>query len=603
MKKRVILIIFLLFPFIVNAETIPNQYDYDVITSEDTYIYDEDGQELTEIPAETELIIDSERYINDNQYGITTYENNTGYILLNKVNMKTKKINVNTLDIKEEKKIITLAETKIYKGPSMNYEELEEGIPKFQELTTKYYDDVWAYVDFNGVSGWIYTYTDKYNVYDNIASVGQVEKEQKEILIAEKMELYSSPITETKSETEVEQNQTYFYKYYYNNKGNKYIYIEKDNIKGWLEDKTGTSEAKIAINKGCNSLYAINNSTILYTTFNDLTSKSSYKILQGQELKVLYTATLDNGHEWYYVQYLGKKGWIIGSASDNTTQQSFAFYQGTSYKYRTNNDLQMYDNPGGESINKTIKKSTTFEGSYIYNLYGERWIYTEYDGEKGWIKGTGLTTTTSVEKCLEIKDSESDTIVYTGTEEKEEQNAPKQEVKKDNSNLIPKLIFVLIIIIGLVYVYIKKVKSKKSINKTQEVQNNGTPLPITEPVVPTQQPQPVVVPIIQQQATPVVAQPIQTQQVQVKQTTPAQPVIQQQTPVQNIPVQQQTVPATPVVTQPVAPVQPEVKIEPIDGFVNTVPIEDNDDFTPNFTENNQFVEKVKNDVKDYNNNL
>ena len=116
MKKRVILIIFLLFPFIVNAETIPNQYDYDVITSEDTYIYDENGQELTEIPAETELIIDSERYINDNQYGITTYENNTGYILLNKVSMKTKKINVNTLDIKEEKKIITLAETKIYKG-------------------------------------------------------------------------------------------------------------------------------------------------------------------------------------------------------------------------------------------------------------------------------------------------------------------------------------------------------------------------------------------------------------------------------------------------------------------------------------------------------
>ena len=63
MKKRVILIIFLLFPFIVNAETIPNQYDYDVITTEDTYIYDEDGQELTEIPAETELIIDSEKFL------------------------------------------------------------------------------------------------------------------------------------------------------------------------------------------------------------------------------------------------------------------------------------------------------------------------------------------------------------------------------------------------------------------------------------------------------------------------------------------------------------------------------------------------------------
>lgn len=557
MKKILLYITILLLPIIVKAElTTPNQIGYEAKTNKEIILYNESLNEVTNISTDTEIKINSEKTINGETYGSIVYNNEKYLVKINDIDLKYNKLSANSLTRKQEKKLITIANTKIYKGPSIKYEELTESIPANEELTTYYYDDVWSYVDYNGSTGWIYTYSyEELKPYDIDCTVGKVEDKKIKILTTDNITLKNNPLAQETNNKIIPANTELEYKYYYElHDGSKYLYVEKDNNKGWFEVNYSENDNLAAFKYDCNYIYVTNNYINFYSKYNDISSKTSVKILQGTELEILYTATIKNKCNWYYVKYKGEYGWVLSEQyNTDTSTPPFAVYNGTSYKYKTNQELELYKAPNSGNIEGKIPSSTIFVATYILNYQDTRWLYATYNNQKGWVKANNVSVSSSITECLDIKEEEKQTYDTTTTPSENENNTP-QATKKSSllKTILPKIIAILLIIGLLIFFIIKSKKDKNKLINQQKEQKQGTTL--------------------------------QSNQATVTNTTNQTPI----TIVSNQPLNQ------------TVNIQNNNEIVPIDGITNAIPINDSKEVTNNLNNENMFEQKEIPETKYYN---
>lgn len=615
MKKTLYILIILFIPFVVNAKiSNPNQIDYEATPFEDIKLYDLDGNELEKIPTGEILTIDYEKYFNEESYGATSYNGIDGYVKLSDIVIQTQKISLNDLTRHDGKKIKTLKDIDIYKGPSIMYGKIdsEEKLPKNTEVTYYYSDDAWAYIDMNGTTGWIYIYQYEENKpYKDLAYIS-LSIEEIEILTTGIVTLVNNPIdmkeldVQIPVHTELKTSENYI-----KHENSNFIKVEYNGQTGWFEVNYKDDDNLAAFKTKCYSIYVTNDTINFYSRYNNLSSKASSKILQGTELEVLYMASVEGLYDWYYIKYKGEYGWILGeNYTYETTTPPFALYKGIAYKYTTKQALNIYKNPAQGNLDKTIPASSSFIATYSIIYNDTKWLYVKYNDIQGWVKGDNIILSNTLEQCLDIKEVGGNNISYEGgTEEKQETTPTSKPVQKQNilTKIIPFAFFAIIISVLLILYkkgLIKIPQKKKATNKVEEQKQNieqpivqaTTQPPIVQPVVQVANQTTTVQPAISSQ--PNIEQNPTVQQVQVNPpiiqspVTP-QPVVQQ--PVVKQTIEQPTISTTSVVQQPEAPVIP------FSGITNTVAIEDNEDFTPAMQETNLFETQQINNLENVNN--
>ena len=173
MKRYIVpFICILLFPLFVYADMgAPNPRESKVIVSNDNgaNLYNWDKELITTIPSDTIIYISYEFTIDGELYAEVYYENEYGMIRLSDVKHFEEKVDPETYsENKSNRKYYSLEETYIYKGPSRAYSKEKKTIPKGEILEYKYYaekyylnteEPAWIYVKYDGVSGWVYTYS------------------------------------------------------------------------------------------------------------------------------------------------------------------------------------------------------------------------------------------------------------------------------------------------------------------------------------------------------------------------------------------------------------------------------------------------------------
>jgi len=218
----------------------------------------------------------------------------------------------------------------LYKGPSEMYGKVspETKLSVGTIIESKYFDDLWIYVEQNGVKGWAYKYTYDLSIYDEPAGMAQIDYyEPQKIKTVKKVSMYKSPKTEESLDITIPENTELETIYEYSkNPREPYYYVKYNGTYGWIETTfeegimQGSFINNIIYYKKVELEVTNSNGVILYETFNSNKNKIT-TIPAGTKLTAYYHASGSYAMDWYQVEYDGKIGWIDGSEYDNVSQE------------------------------------------------------------------------------------------------------------------------------------------------------------------------------------------------------------------------------------------------------------------------------------------
>lgn len=470
MKKGMSLllgILFLLVPFIVSADMGAPEitsYEVRVVSASGTSLVDWKGNTIDNIAYDTVLKITMEEVRNGILYGGTEVNKKWGFVKLSDTSVIEKEFDLSkfTKAEKPQKRYVFVEGAYLYKGPSTIYGKVDEEvmIPKGTTISYEYSDDCWAYVECEGVKGWVYIYTFKdfgpYNLSSSLAYLA-LEKNNK-ILTLDDVELVDNPIHEEKTGIKIPANQevTYDY-YYYAHPKETYYHVIYGDKEGWIETKTSEKgKDTITASNKCRTIMIMANSVPLYKTYFEEESISKIEIPFGKELKVIYSAYSFEGENsaygfdkeisWYYVEYDGHKGWIKDSHYDTQTQILDLNY-GFVSNYTATSDIPLYEDLNNKEKSITLNKDSQFQVLYSYVVDANTtWLYVRDSNYKGWVlKGVNTKYETQEEVCIDIvAKGEIDPVEEKEKEDKKEQeDASRKERTKDSFS--SKMILILCI--------------------------------------------------------------------------------------------------------------------------------------------------------------
>lgn len=295
----------------------------------------------------------------------------------------------------------------LYKGPSVSYGKVEGNLmlPVGTTFTVHYRDEVWSYVTYKGVSGWVYTYEfgpemSPYKWETLIVNV--VDGSEYIVNKIELKDLKGNKIGTVPAGVEAN------IKYYY---GRNNYFIEYGTLSGWY------------VNNGYNiayiqdgSIYTINKTKIYSNTDG---KKSIGTIPKNVEVNYKY-AIYEKGINLFYVEYNGISGWVENEFYDDTKQTFIESINGIG---EVDKDFKVYDGIRGKATKNIIDQYSNVEVIFHYSYYlnedeYENWYYVKSGNIKGWIKG---------ELEYEIEDDEVEDLIIDPVTEPEPVIEPVEE--------------------------------------------------------------------------------------------------------------------------------------------------------------------------------
>ena len=458
MKKIIFtLICILMLPIIVHADySLPMAYNYNVsITNQNgASVYSLDGEmqsriyTLTseKIAYDTKVKVVNENYHKGNYYlEISTTEiydyDNRKFILAEDAKVTDEKVDLESQNADQniyKETYYTLFDTKMYKGPSAKYGEIENiVIPAGTTITYDYLMDdgdngipMWIRVKYNDVTGWVYCYNWFANTEDKVnnipVTVVQELDAKSELYLYQALDVYSyNGIMEQSQKVgtfPVGAKVKFLYSMRSGVKETSY-YAEYNGLKGWVKTYSGycpfCGDAYATYQPG---EYFAFEEVELYNNYIDQTPVGTMPmltILNGYYDFCLSTDTAEYEATgivercYAIVEYQGKNYYVknnetsLDDAGDiQTTESKIApiniTYETTkSYKIKTKQDVILYSSP-------FYSQPTRFQESYAFNkefetslvayvqtgIFGkEAWYYVSYPNDIGgttfgWLKLT-----------------------------------------------------------------------------------------------------------------------------------------------------------------------------------------------------------------------
>lgn len=441
MKKRVnnflvklILGLFLvLSPIVANADMgAPSTAEYEVTVSnvEGASLYDYNGNVIATIPYDTKLTILFE--YTDNKgvlYGSVEYDDKSGEIKLSETKAVADSIKLEDFEkFDTPKKLYVFREgCYLYSGPSVSYDKLsEEEIPVGTTLEYQYYNEVWAYVEYDGKEGWVYIYP-YYEVYDGVeAAVADVATKDSKVLTINKITtLYKEPSTGSETiSVSIPAGEEVEYKYSFSSDPHGImVYVVYNGVEGWLNIVSssfyGTSESDFtaAVKQDCSSIFVLSE-TSLYSERENKDSKVKKTIPANTEVSFDYVIYLDES--WYRVSYDGDDYWLY---IDDDNSDNYELFYGYVSNYKTKKEVTIYESSSSSSNSLgKIKSDVSISSKYSRYIDGATWLYVVYDGVTGWVSTDSMEYIDSSEVCdvtyeEETKEDEKDEDT-TGSEDK-----------------------------------------------------------------------------------------------------------------------------------------------------------------------------------------
>ena len=502
MKKLVYLLfaLVLIIPVKAKADMGSPMFTYEVRVSNPDgaqdydYKYDEEGKVTVTktkdiVKYDTVLSVDSEITLNDKDYLLvyTNDEKRNQYVLLSSDVDVNGKPDLKNYEQEYSLNMEIIREgAYLYNGPSYKYGKTSDNyeLPVGTRFKTKYYDEIFAYVEVDGHKGWVYTYQyDKelspYNIYGFAANVYDSEKANKIYTIKDEkayVDLFdkkSESIT-IPANTEIKPELVYSsfahygtYKIEYNgkeywifdgddvfktlNENDNYILTKKD-VKIYKDP--GTFENKFAPSKETGTI-----------------------IPKYTKVKYNYSYMTEYGeYEFYEVTYKGTTGWIYIDSTDNVDKEkTFAVSNRDDYNYTLTSELKVYENPsknGKEDKVKTVPSGTKITVLLFgdYEELDSKWFYVVTDKYQGWAVYTnGLFKEIEDNKIDPREDIEpEDEDVKPKRDQRHNKKvAPSKDEEVNHTLLYVIVISVIVVISGIVtIIFINKKKKNKKVELT-----------------------------------------------------------------------------------------------------------------------------------------
>lgn len=348
-------------------------------------------KKIAVIPNGTKLTITGDYMAGGVSYLYTTYGDEYGYIKASDVRIDNKDVVKPTKDDKVDEKfrVITINPdgAKLRSGPSNAHPEVAT-VPAGTEFEIEYVIGgwgAWAYVTYNGTSGWLhfYEYEDSYDC------INLKEEPGKLMVVDNATYLTKTPDTNSPKVTEaIPYGTVLSYKHIYHEAKADIAYVEYNGIKGWLRTRDAFSEGTAYHNKG--SILIINPDGLnVYSDAKDsdkVLCKIPYNTIVPCEY-VLYNDGAQDGEisDYRYVSYNGMKGWIrLVCAVDDA--QSIASYIVNKVKV-TQKSIPVYSEIStGSSVIYNLKRDDiVYKVSDKYIEPDDDWSLI-YNGEYlGWV--------------------------------------------------------------------------------------------------------------------------------------------------------------------------------------------------------------------------
>lgn len=403
-------------------------YEVRVTKTEGTTLTNEEKN--TKAPYDTILKVNYEYLENGIMFGEVEWNKEIYMVKLSDTEViKQEERNPQNFD-REEMKYVYKEGAYLYKGPSKIYGKVdgEIMIPVGAKIkvSIRNEDEIWAYVTYEGVSGWIYYYKyDDHSPYQEKTSLLSVIDEEKEIPFITSKEIKITKNFQTEEIITTIPNNlktSAKFKYYYNpNPHTKYYYISWNGVEGWIQNENYQAigyEIKNA------TLYSIKEIDIYQSDFQ---TKTNHTIPANTEVDILYMNNI-----WYYISYKGIEGYVK-EYNEETESKNFLPSTNTDQFYLENinhnnnyteailkNDIQIYKEINGVKTDNILTSGEKIKIKYAYyhyqNGFNNVWEYIIADNLSGWIK--------NAEK--EILEPET----KKETEEKQENITPKKSLKE-----------------------------------------------------------------------------------------------------------------------------------------------------------------------------
>ena len=294
-------------------------------------------EKIAVIPDGTKLTITGDYMAGGVSYLSTTYGDKYGYIKASDTRIDSKDIVKPTKDDKVDEKfsVITINPdgAKLRSGPSNAHPEIAT-VPAGTEFDIEYVIGgwgAWAYVTYNGTSGWLhfYEYEDSYDC------INLKEEPGKAMVVNNSTYLTQTPDDSSPKVTEAIPYGTIFnYTHIYHEAKADIAYVEYNGVKGWLRTRDAFAQGAAHYS---NDPIVINNPDGL-NVYSDI--KDSDEVI----CTIPYNTVLPAGYEIYneytqdseicsyvYVSYNGINGWLRLMSWDDikTTDSTSASEQNT----------------------------------------------------------------------------------------------------------------------------------------------------------------------------------------------------------------------------------------------------------------------------------
>lgn len=321
--SKYLLLLILLVPCFVKADMgtpMFTEYQVRVTNPNGTTAVDYDGKEAGTFKYDEIITVHYEKIINNELYGGTFQK----LVKLNDTKLVTDFVDLEKFKKERKQKYYVFDDTNVlYKGPSKTYGKVEPETTLKQGSTieTEYYDELWSYVEQDGVKGWVYTYTYTYTYgapYEDQPGIARfLSPYDQKIKTLNEMKLYKSPKEKEVVATIPKDVEPEFIYVYAVEPRNPYYYVSYNGKEGWmkidaieLEEGSYTNALYYPQEK---HTYTVDNNDGI-TMHKDYNSASEVleTISNNTLLNVKYELRGNYIWAWYQVEYNGKTGWVKG---------------------------------------------------------------------------------------------------------------------------------------------------------------------------------------------------------------------------------------------------------------------------------------------------
>ena len=270
----------------------------------------------------------------------------------------------------------------LYKGPSKTYGKVdgEVELPVGTTIQYTYRDELFAYVEYNGVSGWVYIYQPADNSegsgpYKEGSSLANIESGK--LITLDETPIYKDTIGEDTIGS-IPKNVNLSYKYsYYKSNFLKMYYVKYNGISGWVKD--------VGIYQKNKTIFShLKEVTICKDRVYEECTNPLGTIPKNTMVNVKYS--FNSFDRWYYVEYNGISGWVYDDNYD------LDVYYSTKIKYLLKKDAYFYTDIYGDKTDKVLEPQEIIVDYVIWdnNDYESNicWLYINDGNNKGWIKSS-----------------------------------------------------------------------------------------------------------------------------------------------------------------------------------------------------------------------